>query len=140
MKNVLKMLLVLGLVSGAFAEAKMQIWLKFEGEKTLVELDENPAARDFYAMLPLKFKMSDYVGKEKITPALPKPLDTSGLRGYEPQVGDLFYFAPWGNVGIFYAKQPFHSGLVRFGRISREFLAKIKAQKNDFEMSFERAE
>ena len=140
MKNVLKILLILGLVSGAFAEAKMQIWLKFEGEKTLVKLDENPATRDFYAMLPLKFKMSDYVGKEKITPALPKPLDTRGLRGYEPQVGDLFYFAPWGNVGIFYAKQPFHSGLVRFGRVSSEFLAKIKAQKNDFEMSFEKAE
>ncbi len=118
----------------------MQIWLKFNGEKALVKLDENPAARDFYAMLPLKLKMSDYVGKEKITPALPKALSTRGLSGYEPQVGDLFYFAPWGNVGIFYAKQPFHSGLVRFGRVSSEFLAKIKAQKNDFEILFERAQ
>ena len=86
----------------------------------------------------MNLKFSDYVGKEKISHELKKRLNTSGLSGYAPQVGDLFYFAPWGNLGIFYDKQPFHSGLVRFGNVGANFLSKIKAQKNDFEIKFEK--
>lgn len=142
MKNVFKMLLVLAFLSTAFAAQKgdiMQISLEFESEKIIITLDDNPATRDFYASLPLKLAFRDYVGEEKISPALSKRLDTKGLKGYEPQVGDLFYFAPWGNLGIFYNHKPdFHSGLVPFGKVSSSFLNKIKAQKDGFEILFER--
>ena len=37
--------------------------------------------------------------------------------GYDPQIGDFFYFAPWGNIGIFYAKQPPYNGLVYLGKV-----------------------
>lgn len=107
-------------------------------KKPLPSLKTTPATRDFYELLPLNLKFSDYVGKEKISHELKKRLNTSGLSGYTPQVGDLFYFAPWGNLGIFYEKQPFHSGLVRFGNVGANFLAKIKAQKDDFEIKFEK--
>ena len=120
--------------------AKMTIEISFGGDsqevRTIIELEDNPATRDFYAQLPLNLEFSDYVGKEKVSNALPKPLNTSGLNGYDPQVGDLFYFAPWGNLGIFYAKQPFHSGLVRFGSVDKETLAKLKAQKHNFIIRF----
>lgn len=124
--------------------ATMMIEMSFgdNGEaqvRTIIELEDNPATRDFYAQLPLTLEFSDYVGKEKISNALPKPLNTSGLNGYDPQVGDLFYFSPWGNLGIFYAKQPFHSGLVRFGRIDTQTLAKLKSQKRNFIIRFTRA-
>lgn len=95
---------------GADKGEKMQIQLSLNDEKTIAQLENNPATRDFYELLPLNLKFSDYVGKEKISPELKKRLNTSGLSGYAPQVGDLFYFAPWGNLGIFYDKQPFHSG------------------------------
>lgn len=125
-------------------EAKMMIEMSFGGGgeaqvRTIIELEDNPATRDFYAKLPLTLEFSDYVGKEKISNALPKPLNTSGLNGYDPQVGDLFYFAPWGNLGIFYAKQPFHSGLVRFGSVDKETLAKLKSQKRNFVIRFTKA-
>lgn len=123
-------------------EATMMIEMSFGGEaqvRTIIELEDNPATRDFYAQLPLTLEFSDYVGKEKISNALPKPLNTSGLNGYDPQVGDLFYFAPWGNLGIFYAKQPFHSGLVRFGSVDKETLAKLKSQKRNFVIRFTKA-
>lgn len=116
----------------------MQIQLSLNDEKTIAQLENNPATRDFYELLPLNLKFSDYVGKEKISHELKKRLNTSGLSGYAPQVGDLFYFAPWGNLGIFYDKQPFHSGLVRFGNVGANFLSKIKAQKDDFEIKFEK--
>lgn len=124
---------------GADKGEKMQIQLSLNDEKTIVELENNPATRDFYELLPLRLTFSDYVGKEKVShEKLQKRLNTSGLSGYTPQVGDLFYFAPWGNLGIFYDKQPFHSGLVRFGNVGANFLAKIKAQKDDFEIKFEK--
>lgn len=123
---------------GADKGEKMQIQLSLNNEKNIVELENNPATRDFYELLPLNLKFSDYVGKEKISHELKKRLNTNGLSGYAPQVGDLFYFAPWGNLGIFYDKQPFHSGLVRFGNVGANFLAKIKAQKDDFEIKFEK--
>lgn len=124
--------------------AKMMIEMSFgdNGEaqvRTIIELEDNPATRDFYAQLPLTLEFSDYVGKEKVSNALPKPLNTSGLNGYDPQVGDLFYFSPWGNLGIFYAKQPFHSGLVRFGRIDTQTVAKLKSQKHNFIIRFTKA-
>ena len=120
-------------------EAIMMIEMSFGSEaqvRTIIELEDNPATRDFYAQLPLNLEFSDYVGKEKISNTLPKPLNTSGLNGYDPQVGDLFYFAPWGNLGIFYAKQPFHSGLVRFGSVDKDTLAKLKSQKRNFVIRF----
>lgn len=123
-------------------EATMMIEMSFEGEaqvRTIIELEDNPATRDFYTQLPLTLEFSDYVGKEKVSNALSKPLNTSGLNGYEPQVGDLFYFTPWGNLGIFYAKQPFHSGLVRFGHIDTQTLAKLKSQKRNFVIRFTKA-
>lgn len=125
-------------------EATMMIEMSFGGNgeaqvRTIIELEDNPATRDFYAQLPLNLEFSDYVGKEKISNALPKPLNTNGLNGYDPQVGDLFYFTPWGNLGIFYAKQPFHSGLVRFGRIDTQTLTKLKSQKRNFVIHFTKA-
>lgn len=124
---------------GADKGEKMQIQILLNDEKTIVELENNPATRDFYELLPLRLTFSDYVGKEKVShEKLKKRLNTSGLGGYTPQVGDLFYFAPWGNLGIFYDKQPFHSGLVRFGNVGANFLSKIKAQKDDFEIKFEK--
>lgn len=138
-----KLCVILGVVLalcafGADKGEKMQIQLSLNDEKTIVELENNPATRDFYELLPLNLKFSDYVGKEKISHELKKRLNTSGLSGYAPQVGDLFYFAPWGNLGIFYDKQPFDRGLVRFGNVGANFLSKIKAQKDDFEIKFEK--
>lgn len=123
---------------GADNGEKMQIQLSLNDEKTIAQLENNPATRDFYELLPLRLTFSDYVGKEKISSELKKRLNTSGLSGYAPQVGDLFYFAPWGNLGIFYDKQPFDRGLVRFGNVGANFLSKIKAQKDDFEIKFEK--
>ena len=126
-------------------EDKMIISLNFTNEaggfeKIMLELDENAAAKSLYAQLPLELKFSDYVGKEKISPALPKRLDMSEINGYDPKIGDFFYFSPWGNLGIFYEKQGFHSGLAFLGKLKTEDLEKIKAFKNDFEITIKKEE
>lgn len=116
----------------------MKISLNFTSqkgdEKITLNLVPTQAAKSLYEMLPLTLVFSDYVAKEKISPALKTPLNTSGELGYDPKIGDFFYFSPWRNLGIFYEKQPYHSGLVFLGHLSDEDLAKIRSMKDDFEV------
>lgn len=112
----------------------MQIQLEFEGKYVKVELEDNAASREFVAQLPLSLEFSDYVGKEKIA-HLPKHLSVKNTAGYDPQIGDLFYFAPWGNIGIFYAKQPPYNGLVYLGKVlDSKSLEILKSQKKNFKV------
>lgn len=81
------------------------------------ELEQHAAAREFESLLPLRLAMEDYVGKEKIG-TLPQKLATQGLQPYSGEaVGDLAYYAPWGNIAIFYRPYRFSRGLVRLGRL-----------------------
>lgn len=118
----------------------MQIQMHFEDKSFVLSLENNAAARDFYALLPLTLSFSDYVGKEKIA-RLDKSLSTQESGEYDPQSGDFFYFAPWGNVGIFYAKQPPYKGLIKLGTPKAEkesFITHLKAQKQDFILTIEK--
>jgi hypothetical protein len=65
-------------------------------------LSDTPAAKDFLALLPLSLKLRDYASTEKVSD-LPSRLRTAGSpAGYQPSVGDITYYAPWGNLAIFY--------------------------------------
>lgn len=65
--------------------------------------------------------------------------------GYDPQVGDFFYFAPWGNLGIYYAKQPPYKGLVYLGKVldsksGKNGIEIIKNIKKDFRVKLSRGD
>src|SRR5687767_9737280 len=65
-------------------------------------LSDNPTAKDFLSLLPLTLTLEDYAATEKIAYP-PRKLATAGaLAGSEPSVGDIAYYAPWGNLAIFY--------------------------------------
>jgi hypothetical protein len=86
------------------------------GSETLsATLDDTPTGRDFAALLPLEPSLSDYNATEKVAD-LPRELDTTNApASYTPKAGDITYYAPWGNLAIFY--KPFRTsrGLVRLG-------------------------
>jgi hypothetical protein len=95
----------------------MKIRLTIDGKTVDALLDDNATARDFLSLLPLMLTLRDYVSTEKIAD-LPKKLSTSGApAGYDPEIGDLAYYAPWGNLSIFYRDFRYADGLVRLGRI-----------------------
>lgn len=80
-------------------------------------LDDNDSARDFAARLPLNLILKDYAATEKIAD-LPWALSIKGAPGaYKPAAGDISYYAPWGNLAIFYKDGHLSSGLVRLGRL-----------------------
>lgn len=65
-------------------------------------LEDSEPARDFAALLPVELVLSDYNRTEKIAD-LPRRLSTEGAPdGIDPMVGDIAYYAPWGNLAIFY--------------------------------------
>ncbi len=80
-------------------------------------LDDTPTARDFAALLPLTLTLSDFAGTEKIAD-LPRRLDTTGAPAvHTGKPGDITYYAPWGNLALFYGTGPNASGLILLGRL-----------------------
>lgn len=68
---------------------------------TVAITEDTATARDFVSMLPMTLAFEDFHGQEKVaTP--PRPFDYTGAPGMTPQVGDLFSYKPWGNLGFFY--------------------------------------
>jgi hypothetical protein len=80
-------------------------------------LGDNPTAKDFLSLLPLAVTLEDYAATEKIT-YLPRKLATANSpTGSKPSVGEIAYYAPWGNLAIFYKDAAYARGLVPLGRL-----------------------
>ena len=95
----------------------MKIRLKLEHATINATLDDNATSRDFVALLPLSLTLTDYAQTEKIS-NLPKRLSTQGApASITPVAGDITYYAPWGNLALFYKDGHDSSGLVRLGKV-----------------------
>jgi hypothetical protein len=88
------------------------------GDKVLTaSLIDSKTTRDFISLLPLTLTLKDYAGTEKVSD-LPNRLSTEGApSGIDPSVGDITYYAPWGNLAIFYKDFGYSSGLIVLGKI-----------------------
>lgn len=97
--------------------SSMEITIDVEGRTITATLDDSPAARDFASLLPLTLTLDDYNATEKIS-YLPRRLSIEGApAGIDPSPGDLTYYAPWGNLAIFYRDFGYSRGLVKLGAI-----------------------
>lgn len=95
----------------------VKVKLTFDNEEVIVNMYDNPTSRDFIAKLPLTTTFEDFAGTEKIS-YLPKKLSTEkATAGSDPSVGDFTYYAPWGNLAIFYKDFGYSNGLIKLGRI-----------------------
>ncbi|QDK42325.1 hypothetical protein DOM21_12900 [Bacteriovorax stolpii] len=105
----------------------MKIQITFEGHSINIELNNSSTSKAFYEQLPLNAKMEDYASNEKIFYP-PEKLSTLGTpKGYEPKLGDVAYYSPWGNVAVFYKNFSYSDGLIKMGEIisGHEFLKKL---------------
>jgi len=95
----------------------MKIRIQLEGRTSTATLEDSEAARDFLSLLPLTLTLTDYNATEKVAD-LPKRLSTKGApAGVDPDVGDITYYVPWGNLAIFYRDFGYSTGLVKLGRL-----------------------
>lgn len=114
-----------------------RIKLTVNGNEIFVRLDNNVASRDFLEMLPLTLTFEDFNNTEKIA-NLPNELSTEGLpSGYTPEIGDFAYYAPWGNISVFYKDFRYSNSLYKLGTIESgtEIIGNMS---NDFEVTIER--
>ena len=117
----------------------MQIRLTFGDSVMTANMLDNQSTRDFLAMLPLTLTLTDFHGTEKIAD-LPQRLSTADApKGIGPDVGDITYYAPWGNLAIFYRDFGYSAGLVKLGSIDTG-AAGLAARSGDIAVTIERAD
>ncbi|TMV78763.1 hypothetical protein FGG78_26350 [Thioclava sp. BHET1] len=69
-------------------------------------------------MLPMTLDLRDFHGVEKIAD-LSQRLTIAGAPGHHaPAAGDIAYYAPWGNLALFYGDAGMAAGLVPLGRFN----------------------
>lgn len=106
----------------------MQLKLTNNGKTVLFELNDSPAAQALSAQLPLNLKLEDYGRTEKIF--YPAKLAVGKTPKATGKRGELAYYAPWGDVVIFYHDFGPASGLYALGKCvsDLEKLAELKGE------------
>lgn len=95
----------------------MKIRIITEDVVITATLTDSQTTQDFVSLLPLTLTLEDFASAEKISD-LPKRLSTEDApSGSDPSVGDIAYYAPWGNLAIFYRDSGYASGLVILGKL-----------------------
>jgi len=97
--------------------SEKKIRLEFDDREILVLLENNNSASTFYDRLPLEFEFKDYARTEKVTDLLeplPKP---KGNFGYDPNLGDFAYYAPWEGLVFYYKDFRYSTGVIKLGEI-----------------------
>lgn len=93
----------------------MQISVTDSQEHEVVfALNDSSAAKALYAQLPLRVEVENYSTNEKIF--YPEPLDVSDTPAAGVEVGTLAYYAPWGDVVMFYDTYRANPSLYELGR------------------------
>lgn len=118
----------------------MKLKIIANGRQLSATLEDSAAARDFVAMLPLELHLRDYNRTEKIAD-LPSRLSQEGAPdGIDPAAGDIAYYAPWGNLAIFYRSFGYSKGLIRLGRIENGAAALAGAEPTTIRIELAEAE
>lgn len=98
-------------------ERVIKISIKFDGQTVIADLKDNASSRDLIAQLPLTLNFEDYHATETIA-YLPRKLATQDAPdGFDPSVGTVAYYAPWGDLALFYKDFGYSKSLVHLGSI-----------------------
>jgi hypothetical protein len=101
----------------------VKIRIKIGKKVVTSSLNDSQTVRDFVSLLPLTLTLEDHAKTEKIS-YLPRKLSAEGApTGSDPSVGDIAYYAPWGNLAIYYRDFSYSSGLVILGKVDGDMEA-----------------
>jgi hypothetical protein len=102
---------------------RMKINIRIGNEVVTATLIDSKTTQDFISLLPLTLTLEDYANTEKISD-LPRRLSTEDAPpGSDPSVGDIAYYAPWGNLAMYYNDFGYSNGLVILGKIDGDIEA-----------------
>ncbi|MEG4817318.1 cyclophilin-like fold protein [Microcoleus sp. K5-D4] len=96
---------------------RMKINIKVGNKVITATLIDSKTTQDFISLLPLTLTLEDHANTEKIS-NLPRRLSTQDAPpDSDPAVGDIAYYAPWGNLAMYYNDFGYSNGLVILGKI-----------------------
>ena len=95
----------------------MKIQFEFDKHRFTATFENSAAARELSKMLPLAITVEDYDRNEKIAYLPSKLPDDGSARFKNERPGDICYYAPWGNLVLYYADYNYSNGLIRLGRL-----------------------
>ncbi|MBD2046757.1 hypothetical protein H6F78_14335 [Coleofasciculus sp. FACHB-64] len=102
---------------------RMKINIQIGNKVVPATLIDSKTTQDFISLLPLTLTLKDYVNTEKISD-LPRRLSTEDAPpGTDPAVGDIAYYAPWGNLAMYYNDFGYSNGLIILGKIDGDIEA-----------------
>lgn len=96
-------------------EESMQIKIEANGSAVVFQLNGSQAARALYEQLPLSVEVENFSNNEKIFYP-PDRLDTSDAPLAQGGAGTLAYYAPWGDVVMFYGDFSPNGSLFELGQ------------------------
>lgn len=96
--------------------AGAKIIVKSDKYSVTYQLNNSRAAKELYAQLPLTLKVENYSDNEKIFYP-PKELKTGDTPKSKGRKGSLSYYAPWGDVVMFYKPAGSASELYQLGTV-----------------------
>lgn len=91
-----------------------------DGDMLVFELNDSTAASSFYEQLPMMIEIKDFSTNEKIFYP-PEKLDLTDAPIAEMEIGTLAYYAPWGDIVIFYDEYNPNGDLYELGHIVSGF-------------------
>lgn len=94
-----------------------KITITIGNQKATGVLYDNPTSLDFMEQFPLTLEMEDYSRTEKICLLEQKLISDEAPKGFDPSIGDITYYEPWGNIALFYEDFGFANGLISLGKI-----------------------
>lgn len=97
------------------AQAARQLQVQSDGGTVVYQLNGSAAADALLAQLPLTVEVEDYSTNEKIFYP-PQALDTADAPPAEGGAGTLAYYAPWGDVVMFYGDYRANGSLYELGQ------------------------
>ncbi|MEI0611933.1 cyclophilin-like fold protein [Brachyspira pilosicoli] len=122
----------------AFAQ-NTRIKLTFEGNEIYALINNSKAGDDFLSLLPLSVKAEDFNSTEKIFYLSKKLNIQNEPDGINPKAGDITYYAPWGNIAIFYKKFRYSNNLIYLGKFENTSdIEKLSNIKGNFDIRIER--
>lgn len=118
MKRYFYTILIALFFSPLFAKGEiMKISVESNGNTIVYELNNSGASKDLISQLPLEIKVENYSHDEKIYYPPNKLSTTNTPLASNAVAGTLAYYAPWGDVVMFYKDFGSASGLYELGDV-----------------------
>ena len=114
------------------------IRISINNQTFAAQLADNSTARDLLDQLPLTLRFRDFNRVEKIA-KLPRPLTMEGVpTGDDPEINDIGYYAPSGDLVLYYGDVGYWNGIVRIGQLRAADISLIERQPDGFELTIDR--